>query len=113
MGKQRCFGLAAGVLLLFAALALGQAADLSSTGPAQSPGAGGDLTFALEEVSVFDLDEGLMELRMGQYDQCREAADARATYPKLQSEHPLYGAVSFPRNPRPDAVAFRPIFDSV
>jgi hypothetical protein len=112
MGKQRCFGLATGVLLLFAALALGQVADSSSTGPAQSPDAGGDLTFALEEVSVFDLDEGLMELRMGQYDQCREAVDARATYPKLRSEHPLYGAVSFPRNPRPDAVGtYRYVLD--
>ena len=111
MEKQQCLRFATAGFLLLAVLPLGQAADSPATGPGQPPTAGGDQTFALEEVSVFDLDEYMTELRLGQYDRCRETADARVTYPKLRSEHPLYGAVGFPRVPPGAGGAYRFVLD--
>jgi len=94
-GNRRCIGFATGIALLLCAFAFGQTKDPPSTGPSQPPAQEVEQTFALHEVSVFDLAEQRTEFRhSGSTVFCSEAADANVVaYPAFQSRHPVYGAL--------------------
>jgi hypothetical protein len=91
------------VLLVSSALALAFTAPASTADEkkaARPPEPEKEATFELREVGVFELARrpgtNTYSLARGQYVECQTEPDPKVrAYPKLKSEHPLYGKVKF------------------
>jgi hypothetical protein len=82
------------LLFLASACALGQTDNSPLARQGQPPTQEVEQTFALREVSVFDLGEQQGVSRSVPSVWCSEAADANVVaYPTFKSQHPIYGSL--------------------